>query len=99
VNRSQNPSFFTAIMVGAVVPGLPLYLIFGTDAGAYGTIVGAIAFLVLSASRTAKPASASATATSDAPLSQLDELAALRDKGAITPVEFEAKKGELLKRV
>jgi len=40
----------------------------------------------------------SSTASPSA-LSQLDELAALRDKGAITTVEFEAKKAELLKRV
>jgi uncharacterized membrane protein YdbT with pleckstrin-like domain len=47
----------------------------------------------------AAPASPSAAAAASAPMDQLSQLAALRDSGAITPAEYEAKKSELLARI
>jgi len=47
---------------------------------------------------TAAP-SAPAAAPAPAPMDQLSQLAALRDSGAITPAEYEAKKSELLARI
>jgi uncharacterized membrane protein YdbT with pleckstrin-like domain len=46
----------------------------------------------------AAPAPAAPTAQSEA-MATLNQLAALRDSGAITPQEFEAKKAELLARI
>jgi membrane protein YdbS with pleckstrin-like domain len=67
----------------------------------------------LAAATSGGPATASASALADSPalapapaappavdpVAQIDQLARLRDSGAITPAEFDAKKAELLSRI
>jgi hypothetical protein len=40
-----------------------------------------------------------AASTGDDPIAQLEKLAALRDRGIISPKEFDAKKSELMGRI
>jgi hypothetical protein len=58
---------------------------------------------IASTAPTAGSASASAPAAQATPpadpMAQIDQLARLRDSGAITPAEFEAKKADLLSRI
>jgi uncharacterized membrane protein YdbT with pleckstrin-like domain len=54
---------------------------------------------VASAAAPAAPAKAAKAASSDDATATLAKLAALRDKGAITAAEYEAKKAELLGRI
>jgi uncharacterized membrane protein YdbT with pleckstrin-like domain len=45
------------------------------------------------------PSATAAAAVASDPMAQIDQLARLRDSGAITPEEFEAKKADLLTRI
>lgn len=80
-------------------------MLFGSDAGGYGTAIGAVIYLMVSAIRPTQATPAAPAppteppAPAGDPVRQLGELADLRDNGTITSDEFEAKKTELLKRV
>jgi uncharacterized membrane protein YeaQ/YmgE (transglycosylase-associated protein family) len=76
--------------------------------GAYGVFFGAltVAILLVIAYRRfvqhrpiTGPAARLPPKRDDDAMAQLERLAALRDRGAITPEEFEAKKAELLGRI
>jgi uncharacterized membrane protein YdbT with pleckstrin-like domain len=65
-----------------------------------GTTVSAAAAAAAPKPAAASPAApASPAAAAADPMAQIDQLARLRDSGAITPAEFEAKKADLLSRI